>query len=219
LALLLISGFLGVVLFFSLYDVVDSYSMSLLPAMVALMPFVAIGAKVFCQALRDLGWVEPALLVLAGALVIALMACANWDYADRSSDLMAYRFAEAVMTHVEPNAFVVTQWTSGTPLWYMQIVEGRRPDVEIFDRGGFSLGVRDRLLRSGETDAASISETTFNELVARIEQELASGRPVYITENDPLIRRAFCSVPLTDDVYQLRSCTADIDSDTPADGQ
>ena len=34
---------------------------------------------------------------------------------------------------VAPNAVIVSWWTTSTPLWYGQVVEGLRPDVFIVD--------------------------------------------------------------------------------------
>ena len=34
---------------------------------------------------------------------------------------------------MEPNAVIVSWWSYSTPLWYVQRVEGRRPDITIID--------------------------------------------------------------------------------------
>ena len=34
---------------------------------------------------------------------------------------------------MEPNALILSWWSYSTPLWYVQRVEGRRPDIAIVD--------------------------------------------------------------------------------------
>ena len=34
---------------------------------------------------------------------------------------------------LEPGAMIVSWWSYSTPLWYAQLVEGRRPDIAIVD--------------------------------------------------------------------------------------
>ena len=34
---------------------------------------------------------------------------------------------------MEPNAVIVSWWSYSTPLWYAQVIEGRRPDIDIID--------------------------------------------------------------------------------------
>jgi hypothetical protein len=64
---------------------------------------------------------------------------------------------------VEPNAVVVSWWSYSTPLWYEQIVAGRRPDIFIIDD-------RTRLdLNLGELD----------QVIARY----IATRPVYLIRN------------------------------------
>ncbi len=201
----LLLGFVGTVLFFSFYDVVDADTM-LLPALIALMPLVAVGSASFLDTLRALRWPKPFAWELGGALiatfVISLEVCANWDYTDLSADYSAYTFAEAIMAQVEPNAFIIAQWTSATPLEYMQIVEGRRPDVEIFDRGLYVLGVRDRLARQIHAKSPAMNDLIIDELVAKIERELQT-RPVYIMESDPILRERFRLVALENGIYRV----------------
>jgi hypothetical protein len=59
------------------------------------------------------------------------------------------------ITDVEPNAIIVGDWEQATPLWYFQQVEGLRSDVEIV----YPLD--------------------------RLAEAAASGRPLYLTRNDP----------------------------------
>jgi len=117
---------------------------------------------------------------------------------DRSRDWTAYRFATQVLEEVPPGSFIVSQWTAATPLLYAQVVEQRRPDVEIFDRGLFVLGERDRL---GKNDPS-----IMHLLVARINNELLK-RPTYITENDYGLNDFFCIAP-EGSIYRMHPTSA-----------
>ena len=101
------------------------------------------------------------------------------------------------MDEVPSDSFLVTQWTAATPLLYLQVAEARRPDVELFDRGLFVLGERDRL---GKNDPSMMDN-----LVARIGRELGK-RPVYITENDYGLNDYFCLVPSAS-IYRIYPAT------------
>lgn len=52
---------------------------------------------------------------------------------DRSEDRAAVDWISAAYREMGPNAIVLSWWSYSTPLWYGQLVEGRRPDVWIID--------------------------------------------------------------------------------------
>ena len=84
---------------------------------------------------------------------------------DRAQDHAGQQWMDAVMTSLESDAVVISWWSYSTPLWYGQIVAGRRPDIEIIDD-------RNRLDRNlGELDQV-------------IDMFIAT-RPVYVIRNDP----------------------------------
>jgi len=132
----------------------------------------------------------------------SLLIAANWRFAVRSGDWSAYDFAQQVMAEVEPGALVLAQWTSATPLEYVQIVEGLRPDVEILDRGLMALGIRDELNRSGIATQVDANSMALAALTERVSREL-SDRPVYIMENDPVLRGLYCYEKQNIDIYRL----------------
>jgi hypothetical protein len=56
----------------------------------------------------------------------------NLGIVDRRQNYVAYDYATNVLTFLEPNAILFTWGDSGAfPLWYLQIVEKRRPDVTL----------------------------------------------------------------------------------------
>lgn len=73
---------------------------------------------------------------LVGALLLAptLVALpARFARVDASNDTTARRWVEAAIAALPANAVVVSWWSYSTPLWYVQRVEHRRPDVLIAD--------------------------------------------------------------------------------------
>lgn len=53
--------------------------------------------------------------------------------ADRSNDTAAARWLADAMPLFQPNAIVVSWWSTSTTLWYGQKIEGLRPDILIVD--------------------------------------------------------------------------------------
>ncbi|HWP62800.1 MAG TPA: DUF2723 domain-containing protein [Candidatus Binatia bacterium] len=69
--------------------------------------------------------------LLLGPVLVA--APATRAAVDRSDDTSAARWLDAVLPVLAPDAVVVSWWSVSTPLWYAQLVEGRRPDVWVVD--------------------------------------------------------------------------------------
>ena len=76
------------------------------------------------------------LTAIVGALLLAptiLALPGRLPSVDASNDTTARRWVEAVVAALPPNAVVVSWWSFSTPLWYVQRVEHRRPDVTVVD--------------------------------------------------------------------------------------
>ena len=202
-----------VVFFFGFYDVVDNEEM-IFPALLLLSPPLACGAKQFFDEIVNVDRKRTFLYEgsKAGLLIIVTtsLLIANWSFANHHGDWDAYLRASRVLDQVEPDAIIVTQWTVATPLSYLQIVEHRRPDVEIIDRGMLALGIRDSMLRVGLDSDSSYIEATEARLLQIISEALKK-RPVYLTEDDPSMRALFCYKPLTGILYKVVSATPDCD--------
>ena len=80
--------------------------------------------------------------------------------ADRSRAFEAQAWLEEALPALEPNAVIVSWWSTSTPLWYAQKVEGLRPDIFIVD---------DR----------TMLDLNLGRAPNVIERFLAEGRPVY----------------------------------------
>lgn len=183
---------LSILIFFSAYNVVDNREM-IIPAMVLLAPFISVGGAMLETKLVGS---EPKFPInkLGFFLIILIttMVVTNWTSVDRSNDWSAYKYAESVLEVVEPNSIIISQWTAATPLEYMIIVEGKRPDVAIFDRGLFSLGIRALSFECKKRISVdNCSDSKNLTLQEYIDQQMPT-RPIYITEYDPALRSLYC---------------------------
>jgi hypothetical protein len=79
-----------------------------------------------------------------GAILVVLVAIAllvptlvevpdRYRAVDMSRRHDAASWTDHVLDELDPNAMIVSWWSYSTPLWYAQLVEGRRDDVKIMD--------------------------------------------------------------------------------------
>lgn len=103
------------------------------------------------------------------AVVLLVPAFSELDarrqQADRSHAIEAQVWLDEALPVLEPNAVVVSWWTTSTPLWYAQKVEGLRPDVFVVD---------DR----------TMLDLNLGRAPDVIRRYLAEGRPVYAIRID-----------------------------------
>jgi hypothetical protein len=140
-----------------------------------------------------------AAVALAGGLLIGPTVAAFDERAtivDRTLDLSAGRWLDAVLGELEPEAVVVSWWSYSTPLWYAQHIEGRRTDVTIID------------------DRARLDQN-LGEVTDVIDRYLAI-RPVYVIRADSLeleeLRARYDLAPLVaagGNVYRVTAAPAD----------
>ncbi|MDY7040417.1 MAG: DUF2723 domain-containing protein, partial [Chloroflexota bacterium] len=73
-----------------------------------------------------------ALAVTAVIFVATSLGAANYpDYAVLSRDRDARDYAASLLSAVPADAVILANWHWATPLWYLQIVEDVRPDVDV----------------------------------------------------------------------------------------
>ena len=149
--------------------------------------------------LESVGVVRSVIAVVAAAILIApsLFDLPQRSRSvDRTQDRAAERWTDDVLKTLEPNAVVISWWSYSTPLWYGQIVAGRRPDIEIIDD-------RNRIDRNlGDLDQV-------------IDMFIAT-RPVYVIRNDTReldqLAQRYTVLPLgpssATNVYQVTARTA-----------
>lgn len=106
--------------------------------------------------------------VALAALLLAPTALTLGDRfrdVDESTDRGASAWVDATLDRLPQGAVVVSWWSYSTPLWYAQLIEGRRPDVLVIDD-------RTRL----DQDLGDIYDV--------IDAHLGT-RPVYVIRDDP----------------------------------
>ncbi|MBI4493457.1 MAG: hypothetical protein HY690_11770 [Chloroflexi bacterium] len=188
--------FLAHVVFYVNYNVPNKETM-FLPAYLVWSVWVGVAlawlAPRWAERLRALAqWRATAerdvRLALAALALVPLVV--NYPRLDASQDYAARRYAEAVMAELPPNALALGSWLDITPLYYVQIVEGLRPDVWLYDVGLYGLGRVSRLRREGVVDGGAMAERIQAEIVALVEVELAR-RPVYLLGRSPILEEQF----------------------------
>jgi hypothetical protein len=76
---------------------------------------------------------------MAAVVAIALLSPTAADLdnrraqADRRSATDAQAWLDAVLPKIAPNAVLVSWWSTSTPLWYSEFVDGRRTDIDVVD--------------------------------------------------------------------------------------
>ncbi len=76
-------------------------------------------------------WSHAAWTALLLLPVLALAQTNLPSYQLLHRDRSARQYAESVLDNAPPGARILANWHWATPLWYAQIVEGRRPDVTV----------------------------------------------------------------------------------------
>jgi hypothetical protein len=152
--------------------------------------------------------VDPLRLAAAGLAALVLLVPtilsfpARATFVDRSSDRSGELWLSAVLNEVAPGAIVVSWWSYSTPLWYAQVIEGRRTDIFVADdRTRIDMGL--------------------GEVIDVINGNLAIGRPVYAIRIDTrelgqlqtLFRLTPLDSPFAPNVFRVTSRSiVDVDS-------
>ena len=151
-AVLTVTTFVITVWFSSSYVNAEIDRYYLVPALIALT-WIAILADLLIEGLLRAAGLDPAAgehageraAFAPGALIVEIALATSLlvptvqaipgrrTEFDARNDTAASVWAHTAMDRFEPNAVVVSWWSYSTPLWYVQIIEGQRPDVWIVD--------------------------------------------------------------------------------------
>jgi hypothetical protein len=127
-----------------------------------------------------------------------------WNYprVDLSDSWITRQYAEEVLGQVAPGALIVGAWVEITPLEYLQIVEGKRPDVTLFDYGLYAQSRTAALMRSGlpQNEARRIAQSEIRRVVT---DQLSKGRPAYSLDENLILEPAFDLVPVSEWHYAI----------------
>lgn len=122
--------YLVYVLFFINYRVVDKHTM-FLPGYVIWVLWIAWGFEVLL-AWTGVAWRSAMQVGFLSIATIALLI--NFPLADVSWDRRAYQNAADMLGAAAPDALVLGDWGYAAPIAYLQLTEGRRPDVQVINR-------------------------------------------------------------------------------------
>ncbi len=102
----------------------------LIPSYVALALLLGCGLGLLLRA--------PRVERVAQALSIMLLLAAAWNgfhnypsFRALHTEITERAYAEALLFDAPPNSLILANWHHATPLWYLQQVEGHRPDVQV----------------------------------------------------------------------------------------
>jgi hypothetical protein len=94
----------------------------------------AVGSSLGRRAL----WSGTAVIGIALALVSLALLLSNWGKCNRSNGWRRYDESLAVLAQIEPDGVYITDWDSAI-FWYLQVVEGRRPDIDVLSTTGVNM--------------------------------------------------------------------------------
>jgi hypothetical protein len=118
--------FAGHLAFYLPYGVLDKELM-LLPTYLIWTVWIAIGAQILGQ------WFQHHGVPLSASALVGLLATGiallNFSRVDLSADWSARQRGEQILASLPPAAVYLGSWVDVPILEYLQIVEGRRPDV------------------------------------------------------------------------------------------
>jgi hypothetical protein len=140
--------FVANVVAFAFYHVADKAVM-FVPAFAVWAIWVASGIQALVAWLgRQLpNWSGRAVRFSVSALLLVAVGAgmaANWQSVSLHGDRRALDFASQLLANAEPSALVVNGWATASVLDYLQLVEGRRPDVQSFNLDFYNLGLQVR---------------------------------------------------------------------------
>jgi Protein O-mannosyl-transferase TMEM260-like len=138
-ALLSGSAALITLFFAASYENADIDRYYAVPALLAWTWLAILAAGTAALVGRNLGERRGPEPIMAAMLAVVLLVPTVVDVptryrsVDRSNDRAAQVWLDRTLERLEPNAVVVSWWSYSTPLWYAQLIEGRRPDIRIID--------------------------------------------------------------------------------------
>lgn len=120
------------VIFYAGYRVVDKDTMYL-PTYVVWVVWLALGLQALWRWLRQDKVLLGATRVLVAVSVLLAVGW-NWHRVDLSDDWTARQQGEEILEVAEENAIVLGWWDTVPVVQYLQLVEGRRPDILAINR-------------------------------------------------------------------------------------
>lgn len=121
-------------LFFMSYAATDKDTMYL-PVYFVWVVWIGLGSELVLSRTFDLGgWVSGTVLALILAGTVAFSTMWSFPLVDLSDDWSARQYCEPILDHLEPGSLFIGSWETAPVVQYLQLVEGRRPDVQVINR-------------------------------------------------------------------------------------
>jgi hypothetical protein len=149
------------------------------------------------------------------ASMVGMMLVMNWRWADLSSADMPERSARLILRSLPPNAFIAGPWSETVVLEYVQVVEGVRQDVKIFNRSRYEVARYYTYWSQGLGEAEIVREVHAGE--QRMIHSAAEARPVFDLEYVPSLARTLEYRPVGP-MFQVEPYPTS-EASVPLDGQ
>ena len=117
--------------------------------------------------------------IISVVAVPGVLASQNWDDHDRSGKYMTRDYAKNYLESCAPNAILFTYGDNDTfPLWYVQEVEGVRPDIKIVNISylGMDWYISQQQFKTYEADPVPFSFTKDKYYMGRMDAVLFQDR-------------------------------------------
>ena len=162
-----------------------------------LLPTYVLMALALSGLLSEARW--PA--AVRGLLALAAVVLSVWQigrlapsYRELAADTSTDAYARSVLDLAPQGAAVLAPWHYATPMWYLQRVEGRRPDVEVvyvLNQGEATYGeswLRDiqRFLPERPVVLTGYDHAAFDNSGLRFEPLATPGQPAWLVAADAL---------------------------------
>jgi 4-amino-4-deoxy-L-arabinose transferase-like glycosyltransferase len=190
---------LGNFIFYINYRVLDKDTM-FLPSLVVFTIFISFGLTFLNDfAGRQLKEMSQRKVIelyhpVFWMVLVGLTIFLNWKWADMSKDLGPETFSNAILDSVQANSTVIASWSPAVVLEYYQIVEGRRPDIRIYNQSRSEVAWYYKYWSMGLSPDKIMAAVNQHELVA-IDQ-IYQANPVYSIEYDPVIANNYEYLPV-----------------------
>jgi tetratricopeptide (TPR) repeat protein len=119
------------------YEIAEDKDAYYLPAFISIGLAAGLGIHWLIQlaaSRRSPVWTPSVAVATTIVLTSATAFAANWPFNNRRDDFIADDYVENLFSTIAPNGLLLTQeWQVASPMWYLQEVERRRPDVKAID--------------------------------------------------------------------------------------
>jgi hypothetical protein len=191
--------FLGNFGFYINYRVLDKDTM-FLPSFLICVFFLAAGVDQIYQWTQNQRFTPDIRKTLANGqpvfwAAIAVLACAlNWQWVDMSRTVGPESYSSMVLASAAPNSTIVAGWSTAVVLEYEQLVEGKRPDLLIYNSSRSEVALYYRYWSQNLPEDQIMTLVNQNEL-RLIDQFYQEGN-VYSIEYDSTLAGEYSYVPV-----------------------